>query len=383
MKQVLKVVGEVGKKYGTCIVSEAGESFEITTFRRDIGSVNHRKPAEVIFTDSLEEDALRRDFTCNAIYFNPKTETYIDPTGGIQDIQKGILRFVGNPRERIEEDVLRILRYIRFKNRYNFQLADENYWEIFQNSTPLLKNLPIERIRQELDGILLLDNNVQALDDLKKIGFLKLFLPELEVLESCLGNKHHQEGDVWIHTKMCLQEMNHILKRENIEHEDEKLLLLWAILLHDIGKAPTFSRGEDGEAHYYDHERIGAEMFLQDIAPRLKFSNTFQDTIYFLIEEHLRLFKIPQMRKLKTRTLMMHPYFPLLLKLGEADNRGRIPTKEEAFAHIGEIYQKFQTLLETKRFLTGDDVMERYPDLEGREIGDKLKALNDQILIEG
>jgi HD superfamily phosphohydrolase len=157
--------------------------------------------------------------------------------------------------------------------------------------------------------------------------------------------------------------MNHILQREEIQDEDQKLLLLWAILLHDIGKAPTFSRGEDGEAHYYDHEHIGAEMFLSDIAPRLKFSNTFQEKIYFLIQEHLRLFKIPQMRKLKARTLMMHPYFPLLLKLGEADNRGRIPAKEEVFQEIQKMYNDFKKLLKNKKFLRGNDIMERYPEL--------------------
>jgi tRNA nucleotidyltransferase (CCA-adding enzyme) len=134
MKQVLKIVWEVGKKYGTCIVSEGWEAFELTTFRKDIGSINYRKPAEVEFTNSLEEDVQRRDFTCNSIYYNPESSEYIDPTWWTQDIKNGIIRFVWNIEDRIQEDALRILRFIRFKNRYDFKVADEDYWTILRKN---------------------------------------------------------------------------------------------------------------------------------------------------------------------------------------------------------------------------------------------------------
>ena len=158
MKKVLKIVGEVGKKYWTCIVSELSETFEITTFRKDIWTINNRKPASVIFTDSLEEDSKRRDFTCNAIYFDVENEVFIDPVWWIKDIKNNVIKFVWNVEERIEEDALRVLRFVRFKNKYWFNLSTEGFssLDILKKKSSLLKNISVERILQELDKILLL-----------------------------------------------------------------------------------------------------------------------------------------------------------------------------------------------------------------------------------
>ena len=382
VQKVLNVVWEIGKKYGTCIVSEWGETFELTTFREDIGSVNYRKPAEVKFTHSLEIDAKRRDFSCNAIYYDPKRQEYIDPELGRKDIENKLLRFVGNIEERIQEDALRILRCIRFKNRYGFSFADESYWEILKKNIKILTNLPIERIRQELDKMLLDPSNTRSLEDLKTIGFLDIFLPELACLDKYPGNKWHMELDVWIHTKMCVEEMNTIIERETSLDEKTKLLLLWSILLHDIGKWPTYSVWEDGEGHYYDHEHVWAEMFQGNIVKRLKFSNSFSERISFIITEHLRVFKIPTMKKFKARKLMMHKYFDELLLVWEADNKWRIPQKLDTFNEILKIYSEFKELLKTKTFLTGEDIMKKYPALEWRELWERLKQLNDQILVD-
>lgn len=381
MKEVLKIVWEVGKKYGTCIVSEWWDAFELTTFRKDIGSINYRKPADVEFTDSLQEDAQRRDFTCNAIYYNPETDKYLDPQNGIQDIESGVIRFVWKIEDRIQEDALRILRFIRFKNRYDFKVADENYWNVLKQNIEILKNIPMERIRQELDKILLHSSNTKALEDLKQIWFLELFLPELDCMDKYPWNKYHLEWDVWIHTKMCVEEMNLIVQRENIVWE-RKLLLLWAILLHDIWKPPTFSMWEDWEGHYYNHENVWVDMFKNDLATRLKFSNNFQKRILFVIKEHLRVFKIANMRSLKARKLMMQDYFDDLLYVGEADNKWRLPQKLDTFNKILQIYADFKILLPTKKFLTGEDIMKKYPDLEWRAIGERLEQLNDQILVK-
>lgn len=381
MNQVLKVVWEVGKKYWTCIISEGSDVFELTTFRKDIWSINYRKPAEVEFTDSLEEDVKRRDFTCNAIYFDLETEKYIDPENGIDDIKNWIIRFVWNIKDRIDEDVLRILRFIRFKNKYWFKVADEKYFKVLKENIKILKNLPIERIRKELDKILLDSSNVQAFEDLKQIWFLDLFIPELSCLEKYAWNKYHLEWNVRIHTMMGLKEMNTIVKRENIVAYEQKLTLYRAILLHDIWKAVTFTVSPDGESHYYNHENIWAGIFKNQLVKRLNFSNNLEKEIYFLITEHLRLFHIPEMRAFKARKLMMRSSFNLLLLLWEADNKWRIPQKLESFNEILKIYSDFKLILKTKVFLTGDDIMKKYPELKWREIGDKMKQLNDQILV--
>jgi len=380
MNQVLKIVWEVGKKYGTSIVSQWSETFEITTFRRDIGSINYRRPAKVEFTDSLQEDAQRRDFTCNAIYLNLETGEFIDPTWGIEDIQNKIIRFVWNIDDRIQEDALRILRCIRFKNRYWFVVADENYWDIFYQNIGVLKNIPVERIRQELDKILLHSSNAQAFADLKKIGFLKLFFPELECLDEYPWNKYHLEWDVWEHTKMCLEEMNIIVERENIVWK-RKLILFWAMLFHDIWKAFTFTIWEDWKPHYYDHENIWAEVFKDTLVDRLKFSNDFKKKIHFMIKNHLRVLKIPTMKKIKARKLMMHEYFDDLLILWEAVNKWRKSQELASFNEVFDMYANFKNILLTKTFLTGDDLMEKYPYLVGKEIWERLQQLNDQILV--
>ncbi len=380
VSDIVHVVWEIGKKYGTCIIAEWGDTFELTTFREDIGSINHRKPAEVIFTHSLELDAKRRDFTFNALYFDPLEELFLDPEGWKSDIENAYIRFVGDIEARIQEDALRILRFIRFKNKYTLQVADVQYWKVLTKYTPLLKELPIERITQELDKILLHPSNIQALEDLKRIGFLNLFLPELDCLDWFPWNRFHLEGNVWIHTKMCVEQMNSIVSRDNITDTERKRILLWGILLHDIGKAPTYSVWPDKEVHYYSHEDVWVDMF-QIIAERLNFSNTLRDAVRFLIQEHIRVYKIPMMKKLKARTLMMHPYFDDLLLIGEADNRGRIPSNRERFYEIQQIYVDFKAILPTKVFFTWADVIAKYPELQWREIGEKLKALNEMVLV--
>lgn len=379
MKSILNIVWEVWKKYGTCIVYENWESFEITTFRKDIWTINNRKPALVEFTDNLELDSQRRDFTCNSIYFDIENDLFLDPQNWIQDLNSNTLRFVWNIQDRIHEDALRILRYIRFKNKYNFNVADEKYWEIFNDNVILLKNISIERIKQELDKMLLSDNNINALDDLKRIWFLRLFIPELDCLNNFPWNKYHLEWDVWIHTKMCVNEMNKIIKRENI-YWDRKLLLIWAILLHDIWKWLTLNIWEDWEVHYYNHEEIWADVFKNDLVFRLKFPSYFEKRIDFIIREHLRLFKIPSMKNLKSRKLMMEEYFDDLLLVWEADNRWRFPTKEEDFQKILDIYNDFKIIIKEKIFFTWQDIMIKYPELKWREIWEKMKQLNDQIL---
>lgn len=381
IKKVLKVVWEVWKKYGTCIISEWWESFELTTFREDIWSINNRKPAEVKFTKDIILDSKRRDFTCNSIYFNPENNTFTDPQNGISDIENKIIRFVWDIEKRLEEDVLRILRFIRFKNKYNFNLAENNYFEIISKYTPLLKNISIERIKQELDKIMLLENNIQALDDLKNIWFFKIFIPEIDNQEKCLWNKWHLEWNVWIHTKMCIWEMNKIIKRENITDKKKKLILLWAIFLHDIWKAPTYSIWEDLQWHYYDHENIWAEIFKTKTSKQLLFSKDETKKIYFLIKEHIRIFMIPDMKKLKSRTLMMNKYFDDLVLIAEADNKGRIPVKIDRFNEIINIYNEFKIILKSKKFLTWKDIMEKYPELKWSKIWERLKDLNNQILV--
>lgn len=394
MKKVLKVIKEVWKKYWTLIIIENGQVFEITTFRRDIGILDNRKPVKVTFTNRLDLDSKRRDFTFNAIYFDVQDNVFIDPEFGIKDLENKKIRFVWNIEDRITEDALRILRFVRFKNYYNLEIWENNYFPVLKEKAILLKNISIERIKQEFDKILLLKNNINALNDLIDIGFFKIFLPEINNLNKTPGwPKHHLEWNVWIHTLMTIAELNKIFEKwfdifdknweEIIRFFDpkEKLDLYRTMLLHDIGKFKTFSQDENGNVHYYGHEEIWSELFV-DIAKRFKLGNNSKKLIKYLIDNHLKVFKAQDMKKLKSRKFMMNKYFEFLILVWTADNFGKIPTNEECIIRLKEFYKEFLLKLKTKVFLTGNDILRKYPNLKGREIKEKLNAKNDEILLE-
>jgi tRNA nucleotidyltransferase (CCA-adding enzyme) len=377
-QNIVNCIAHVGNKYWTQIVYEEWKSYEITTFRSDIGILDNRKPVSVEFTDDIKLDALRRDFTCNAIYFDPMTEEYIDPTWGMNDLSNNIIRFVWDPEMRIKEDALRILRFIRFKNTYNFFPAENNYFTIIKKHISLLKNISKERIKDELDKILLLPNNIQALKDLKEIGFFTVFLTEIEKQSDTPGSKYHQEWNVWIHTLMTIEYLNKI---NSSPIKTAKLDLLRAMLLHDIAKPICYSEDSYWNGHYYWHERSWAEMIKNDIFSELPFSKKSQHKIIWITENHLRIFKVFEMRALKSRSLMMHKYWPDLMIIWESDHMGRIPTSYDLIKKLHQFYSNFLNILTTKSFLTGEDILKKYPSLQWWDIWKKLQDVNNQILI--
>lgn len=381
VEEHLKVVKSIGKKYGTSIIQQGKKTFEITSFREDIWSINNRKPAQVKFTTELLKDARRRDFSFNAIYYNPLTHEYTDPTWGQIDIKEKKIRFIWNIQERVNEDALRILRFIRFKNKYNFQPAENNYFKILQKNIWLLHNISKERIKQELDKILLWPNNIQALDDLKKIWFFKEFIPQIEQQEKTQWSRYHQEWNVWIHTKMTLEVLNRIVRRENLSQK-KQLDLYWTMLFHDISKPECFSTDRNGNNHYYGHEEFWAQLFQEYLSKQFCFSKKSIKKIHWLIKNHLKVFKIWEMKPLKAKKLMMHTYFQDLLIVGECDHMGRIPASKKVVGNLYEIYQNFQKELSQKNFLTGKDIIQKYPHLSGQAIWQKLREKNDEILLK-
>ncbi|MDD3302454.1 MAG: HD domain-containing protein [Candidatus Gracilibacteria bacterium] len=394
IEKVLLVITEVGKKYGTLIIKEGKKIFEITTFREDIGILNHRKPVKVKFTKNLELDSKRRDFTMNAIYYNPVNDSFIDPENGITDLKNNNIKFVGIPENRINEDALRILRFIRFKNKYNLKCFDKDYFSILKNNINLLKNISIERIKEEFEKILLLENNINALQELKLIGFFEIFFPEIDLLEKTPGGpRHHLEGNVWIHTLKTIEELNKIIKRGFLIPDktgketklnlskNEKTALYRTMLLHDIGKHSTFSKDENGNVHYLKHELIGLEKF-NEMKKRFIFTNKEKEIINYLIENHLKLYKISEMRTLKSRKFMMHKYFPYLMIIGICDHLGRIPAKKDLIINLKIFYKDFMIKLNNKKFITGKEVIKKYPNLKGSEIKKKIDEINDNILIK-
>jgi len=378
VQKLTKCIWHIWKKYWTQLMMHEKKSYEITTFRSDIGILNNRKPVEVQFTPDIHLDAKRRDFTCNAIYFDIINNEYIDPQNGILDLKNKIIRFVWNPENRIQEDALRILRFIRFKNKYTLSPAESNYFEIIKNNIWLLKNISPERIKDELDKILVWNNNIQALKDLKIIWFFTIFLEELEKQSDTPGNAYHLEWDVWTHTLMTIEYLNSMKLPEN---KTEKLDLYWTMLLHDYTKPMCYSQDEKWEWHYYWHEKSGSELFKKNIIKQLPFSKKSIEKISWIIENHLRIFKIFEMKKIKSRKLMMHKFWPDLMIIWEADHMWRIPANYNLIEKLNNFYSDFLIILEMKNFYNWIDIINKFPHLSWSAIWQKLRELNDEILI--
>lgn len=379
VQKLTECIWHIWKKYGTQLIIDEWKTYEITTFRSDIWILDNRKPVEVEFTTDINLDAKRRDFTCNAVYFDPISEKYIDPLNWINDLENQIIRFVWNPENRIKEDALRILRFIRFKNKYSLSPAENNYLEIIKQNIWLLKNISRERIKEELDNILLWNNNIQALKDLKEIWFFTIYLEELNKQSETPGNSHHLEWDVWTHTLMTIEYLNSM--DINKYSKQEKLDFYWTMLLHDITKPICYSVDSKWEWHYYWHEKSGSEYFKSIVCKQLPFSNNSRKKVSWLIENHLRIFKIFEMRKIKSRSLMMHKYWWDLMIIWEADHMWRLPTNYNLIEKLHKFYNKFQKILSTKTFKTWADILKEYPQLKWSAIWNKLTEVNNQILI--
>lgn len=390
MQKVLKVIKEVGKKYGTLIIKEGESVFEITTFRSDIWILDHRKPVEVTFCDSLEVDAKRRDLTCNAMYYDILNDIFLDPEWGREDIKKNKIHFVWDAIERIAEDALRILRFVRFAFRYDFEISYQDT-DVMKKNISLLKNISIERVKDEFEKILLLQNT-KAFWYLQEIWFFEIFLPEVARLQSVPGGPpYHLEGDVFLHTMMTLDELYKMTKNwmmfpnengnmeKKIFSSQEIITYSWALLLHDIAKYDTFSLDEKGNVHYYDHESVWLDG-VRNIAKRWKFENILLKKVLYLVENHLRIFKIFQMKTLKARTFMTHPYFWDMVVVGIADNLGRIPAKVEMWEKLIHFYAEFLREYSQMEFYNGTEILSLYPNIQGAEIKKMLQLKNDEIL---
>lgn len=370
IEKLLKKTIPIGKRFGVILAIENGHHFEIATFRSDSGYSDGRRPDAVYFT-SPKKDALRRDFTINGMFLNPLKNEFLDFVGGQEDFQNGILRFIGNPFQRIAEDKLRILRAIRFKNRLGFKYAKETQ-EALQKDALLIREVSQERIGEELNKILQHPTRIKALEDLIDLGILADLLPEVTTLNNIpQPEKYHQEGGVLTHTLMVVQELA----------KDANLALVWAALLHDTGKRVTFQRKAD-RIHFDGHAQKSVE-FVQEICRRFRFNNVLKSKISWLVEHHMYVGQIPQMRLANKIKLFLHPWFEDLLELHRADESGSIPVDLSLYYELQKEYAEFKAekLLTTplKPILKGTELIEKF-GLKGAEIGKYLDLVHAEQL---
>src|SRR6185503_8274915 len=266
----------VGAQFGVILVLEGGEPFEVATFRSDDAYVDGRRPSKVHF-GSAREDAFRRDFTINALFLDPLTDTVVDFVAGETDLRAGIIRAIGDAGARIAEDRLRMLRAVRFAARLRFTIEPGTRAAI-QAVPATINDIAPERIGEEIVKILTEGGAQQGFDLLRETGLLEPVLPEIARLQGVAQSpEHHPEGDVFVHTLLLLRQLP--------AGAPETLAL--GALLHDVAK-PVCVGEKDGRITFYGHQSVGAEMAVA-ICQRLRRSRAVWERVSYLVKNHLRL----------------------------------------------------------------------------------------------
>ena len=371
IENLLKKTIPIGKKFGVILAIENNHHFEIATFRSDSGYSDGRRPDAVSFS-TTKKDALRRDFTINGMFYDPIKDEILDFIGGKKDLEDGILRFIGNPHERIQEDKLRILRAIRFKNRLGFKYGEKTQKALIKNAE-LIRAVSRERIGEELNKILLNSTRIEAIEDLIDFKILDDLIPEVTALKDIPQPiKYHQEGGVLTHTLMVMQNLK----------KDANLALVWAALLHDTGKRRTFVRKAD-RIHFDGHAKESQEIS-KEVGRRFRFNNVLKSKIEWLVKNHMHLVQILEARLAHRIKLFMHPWFEDLLELHRCDESGSIPIDLSLYYEIKKEYDDFKSkkLLTTpiKAIINGNELLEKFKIKKGPDIGKYLNMVHEEQL---
>ncbi len=374
VKALFRRTVDTGIEHGTVTVMFDKEGYEVTTYRVDGKYEDHRRPTSVTFTASLLEDMKRRDFTINAMAYN-ETEGVIDHFDGIGDLERKVIRCVGEPKERFDEDALRILRALRFSAQLGFPIEDKTR-EAIRNQAIYLKDISAERIHVELTK-LLVSQHPECLRTAYELGVTKIVLPEFDaMMETEQNNKHHQYS-VGEHTLRVVKEV------------PATETMRWAALLHDVAKPVTKESDETGD-HFYKHNVVGVDM-AEDILQRLKFDNATIDRVKRLVLWHdYGMGKKPSLRSFrKSLSKMGSDLFEDYTYIKRGDTLAQSDyMKEEKLATLETLKEYYQTIIEQQQCLTIKDLALTGKDLialgmkPGKEMGETLKYLLDCVLEE-
>src|SRR6266704_1820237 len=297
----------VGAHFGVILVLENNFQFEVATFRSDDAYIDGRHPSAVRFS-SPEEDAKRRDFTINGMFYDPVTEEVIDFVGGRADIAARMVRAIGEPAQRFAEDRLRMLRAVRFATALDYKI-DSQTWDALLASAPSINQISAERIRDELVRIFISPNRVRGWDLLDSSGLMRAILPELEAMKGVLQpEQFHPEGDVFVHTRLMLERLP----------EEVSVPLVFAVLFHDVAKPVTATVDNTGRIRFNEHDRIGAQM-TEATMRRLRFSGAEIEATVEMVRQHMVFKDAPNMRVAKLKRFMARPTFDEELELHRVD----------------------------------------------------------------
>ena len=298
----------VGAHFGVIVVVEQGFEFEVASFRSDGIYIDGRRPENVTFS-TPQQDAERRDFTVNGMFFDPVKGELIDFVNGRADLAAGILRAIGNAADRFREDRLRMLRAVRFAATLGFEI-EEKTWQALRENAAEINAVSAERIREELTRIFVSPNRVRGFDLLDQSGLMQVVLPEITALKGCeQPPQFHPEGDVFVHTRKMLE----------LLPPEVSVPLVFSVLFHDIGKPATFTySAEEDRIRFSGHDKLGAEMTAR-IMERLRFSREVIDATVEAVDQHMVFKDVQKMRVSKLKRFMSRPHFDDELALHKVD----------------------------------------------------------------
>jgi poly(A) polymerase len=361
----------VGAKFGVILVLEDDKQqnpaqVEVATFRSDIGYSDGRHPDHVVYSDTPQEDVLRRDFTINGLLMNPATGEVLDYVGGRADLRAGIVRAIGDARVRFKEDKLRMLRAVRFAARFGFQIEAETMAAI-KILAPQITQVSAERIRDELTKLLTEGAARLGFELLEETGLLAVVLPDIARMKGVeQPPQFHPEGDVWIHTRMMLEKLP----------ANCPPTLAWGVLLHDVGKPPTFTpaSGPGTRIRFNGHEEVGARM-AEHICRALRFSNEDTEQIETLVANHMRFKDVKEMRTATLKRFVRLPRFDEHMELHRLDCLA-CHENLEAYNFMRQfLVETPREIVSPPKLITGDDLkdMDLIPGPRFREILDAVE----------
>jgi poly(A) polymerase len=338
----------VGAQFGVILVTEGDAQVEVATFRSDIGYSDGRHPDRVVYATSPQEDVRRRDFTVNGLLLDPRSNEVLDFVGGRADLAARIIRAIGQPELRFAEDKLRMVRAVRLAAQLGYAIEPATHAAIGQLAAQATQ-VSAERLREELTRILTGGAARRGSELLDETRLLEVLLPEIARLKGVeQPPQFHPEGDVWIHTRLMLEGLA----------AGCSPTLAWGVLLHDVGKPPTFAppAGPEGRIRFDGHVEVGARM-AAEICRRFRFSNDDTAQIVALVEHHLRFKDAPQMRPAKLKRFVRLVKFEEHLELHRLDclaSHGDLQNYEFVRRFLAETPPEE---VRPARLLTGQDLM--------------------------
>jgi poly(A) polymerase len=296
---------EVGAHFGVVLIRRPGAEVQVATYRSEDSYADGRHPGQVRFETDVRRDVERRDFTINALLEDPLTGQVFDYTGGLDDLRQGVIRAIGDPRQRFAEDHLRMLRAVRFAARLGFQI-EAGTMAAIQSLAAHIASISAERVRDELTRILTEGAARRGFELLDESGLLAVVLPEVKAMQGVAQPpEFHPEGDVWIHTLGLLERV-----------EPDHLELALGCLLHDVGKPP--SQTFEDRIRFTGHERVGATMARQMLT-RLRYPGEVIDAVESLVAQHMKFRDAPKMGLSTFKRFARQPLFDTLLELHRLD----------------------------------------------------------------